>query len=97
MTTVETSLVNEIKKRLNMTGSYHDETLLAYANDTKNFLKNAGVSETILNSDVSIGVISQGVTDLWNFGAGSGKFSETFFQRAIQLSMVKAGDTTDED
>lgn len=97
MTTVETSLVNEIKKRLNMTGTYHDEMLLAYANDTKNFLKNAGVSETILNSDVSIGVISQGVTDLWNFGAGYGKFSETFFQRAIQLSMVKAGDTTDED
>jgi len=30
--------------------------------------------------------VARGVADLWSYGAGGGKLSEYFMQRAIQLS-----------
>lgn len=76
-------LVEEIKIRLAITGNHHDALLLGYANDVKEYLLSAGVLPEVLESEKSIGVISRGVADLWN---GEGKFSEMFYQRAIQLS-----------
>lgn len=79
-------LVEEIKVRLGLTGNHHDSLLLAYANDTKDYLVSAGVHPEVVDSRKSIGVIARGVADLWNFGAGEGKFSQVFYQRAIQLT-----------
>ena len=75
-------LIEEIKIRLSITGNHHDSLLLAYANDTKEYLLSAGVPLEVLESKKSIGVIARGVSDLWN---GEGKFSDMFYQRAIQL------------
>lgn len=78
-------LLSEVKNRLNITGTYQDKTLLGYIDDTKNYIFDAGVSQSIINSSVSVGVIVRGVSDLWNYGMGTATFSEYFYQRVIQL------------
>lgn len=74
-------LLSEIKKRLSITGNYQDDLLLGLAHDTKNYLISAGVKESVVNSEISIGCIARGVFDLWT----KDSFSELFNQRLIQL------------
>lgn len=83
----DANMLTEVKTRLSITGTFHDALLLSYISDVKQYLKRAGVSSLIVSDDSSIGVISRGVSDLWNFGSGDGKFSELFYDMAIQLSL----------
>lgn len=89
-------LLQEIKNRLSITGDFHNELLSGYAADTKEYLLSAGVKKSVVESEKSIGVIARGVADLWNFGSGDGKFSEVFYQRAIQLTFEKVEDVQTE-
>lgn len=81
----DSELLAKVKIALNITGTYQDNTLLEYIAETKNYLEDAGVSAELIASDISVGVITRGVSDLWNYGMGSVTFSEYFYQRAIQL------------
>lgn len=74
--------LNRVKKALGIQGTYLDDTLTEYINEVTAFLKDAGVDET----NITIGIIARGVSDLWNYGAGEGKLSTYFMQRAVQLS-----------
>lgn len=76
-------VLTAVKNSLGITGNYQDATLTEYINEVKGYLKSAGVSEAVVNSEKSAGVISRGVSDLWNYG--SGKLSDYFYQRASQL------------
>lgn len=76
-------VLDKVKKSLGVTGEYQDGTLTEYINEVKGYLLDAGVPLAVIESDVSAGIISRGVSDLWNYG--SGKLSEYFFQRASQL------------
>jgi hypothetical protein len=40
----------------------------------------------VKSGNITTGVVVRGVSDLWNYGAGEGKFSEYFLQRAAQLA-----------
>lgn len=80
----EAELVEQIKVRIGVTGNYHDALLAALAKDVKEYIKDAGADP---ESDASVGVIARGVSDLWNYGSGEGKFSEVFYQRVIQLAL----------
>lgn len=80
------NLLMEIKSRLNLTGTFHDATLMGLAQDVRQFMFSAGVNPRLVNGESAIGCIARGVADLWNFGAGDGKFSEIFMQRVIQLA-----------
>ena len=71
-----------VKQALGITGSYQDNTLTAWINETLAFLQDAGVS----GDAITPGIVARGVADLWNYGAGDGKFSTYFMQRATQLS-----------
>ena len=82
----DSELLDEIKARLGITGDYHDTLLLAYANDVKEFMVSGGVDSSIVESSESVGCIARGVADLWNYGAGDGKFSQVFLMRVIQLA-----------
>lgn len=66
-----------------------DESFLSvlplYCTTAQQFIKDAGVKDTVAESDKAVGAISRGVLDLWNFGAGEGKFSPLFFQLVGQL------------
>lgn len=81
----DNELLTETKTRLNITGTYQDKTLLGYIDDVKNYMIDAGVSQDLINSSVSVGVIVRGVSDLWNYGMGTATYSEYFYQRVIQL------------
>ena len=75
-----------VKSALGITGTYQDATLKIYIEEVIAYMKDAGVSTEVINSDVSDGVIARGVTDLWNYNGGSGKLSDYFYQRVSQLA-----------
>jgi hypothetical protein len=80
-------ILTKVKSALGITGTYQDATLNIYIDEVKAYMKDAGVSNSIINSDVSAGVIARGVTDLWNYGSNTGKLSDYFYQRVSQLSL----------
>lgn len=71
-----------VKTALGITGNYQDATLQIYIDEVVAFLVDAGVAEALITD----GIVARGVADLWNYGAGEGKLSEYFMQRATQLS-----------
>lgn len=74
--------LSDVKSALGVTGDYQDSTLQMWMDEVVAVLKDAGVSE----STMTVGIIARGVSDLWNYGAGDGKLSPYFMQRATQLS-----------
>lgn len=81
------ALIDDVKAGLGITGEYQNTALSLYIEEVKYFLTAAGVKENTINSPAAIGVITRGVADLWNYGAGEGKLSEYFMQRATQLKL----------
>lgn len=77
--------LEKVKAALGITGNYQDATLAVYIDEVKAYMQDAGVSEAVVNSDASAGVIARGVTDLWNYNGGAGKLSDYFYQRVGQL------------
>lgn len=71
-----------VKTALGITGNYQDATLQIYFDEVVAFLIDAGVAESLITD----GIVARGVADLWNYGAGEGKLSEYFMQRATQLA-----------
>ena len=81
-----TDLFLEFKKAIGAEGNNNlDNQLSFFLNEAKGYLVQAGVSEAILNSDKSVGVIIKGAYDLWNDGA----LSSYFYQRADYLRGLK--------
>ena len=74
----------DVKNALGITGEYLDNTIKPYFNEVVSVLTNAGVKE----NNITVGVIARGVSDLWNYGSGSGELSPYFFQRAAQLKLI---------
>ena len=71
-----------VKNALGITGMYQDDTLTVYMNEVMDYLKDAGVAE----ANITAGVVARGVSDLWDYGSGTGKLSTYFMQRAAQLA-----------
>jgi hypothetical protein len=82
-------LLTKVKNALGITGDYQNETLQIYIGDVKDYMRCAGVNEITLNSDKSVGAICRGVSDIWNYGAGT-EFSTYFMQRVTQLAYETA-------
>lgn len=78
-------LLESIKTALGITGSYLDGTIRIYIDEVNRYLIDAGMPAEKVNTDETIGIVARGVADLWNYGAGDGKLSTYFMQRAIQL------------
>lgn len=75
-----------VKAMMGITGSYQDQTLLAYIDEVINYCIDAGVSEKTAKSQKCVGTITRGVIDLWNYGSGGAAFSPYFHNRVIQLA-----------
>lgn len=75
------SMLDSVKSALGITGTYQDATLTEYINEVTAFLADAGVPAELQTA----GLVSRGVSDLWNYGEAGGKLSEYFYQRAAQL------------
>lgn len=74
--------LDDVKNALGITGDYQDSTLQIYFDEVVDFLQDAGVKQ----SNITKGIVARGVADLWNYGAGEGKLSSYFMQRAAQLA-----------
>lgn len=81
------AVLDDVKNALGVTGSYQDATLQSYIDEVTAFLVDAGVKK----SNITSGIIARGVADLWNYGAGEGKLSSYFYQRATQLALKGSG------
>ncbi len=90
-------MLEEVKKRLGITGDYQDDTIQGYIDDVKQFLLDGGVNTDVVNASSTVGVIARGVSDLWNYGSGGTSFSPYFLQRAIQLSSKDSSDIEKEN
>lgn len=75
-------MLEQVKANLGITGTFQDNTIQGWIDEVKAFLIDGGVAE----SNITNGIISIGVKDLWNYGSGDGSFSNYFLQRATQLS-----------
>lgn len=87
----DAEILEAVKNRLGITGTYQDKALEGYILDVKSFLEDAGVKKNVLVSEAALGAISRGVSDLWNYGAGNAEFSTYFMQRAAQLCYKQEG------
>lgn len=76
------AMLVDVKNALGITGDYLDSALQIWIDEVIAFLESAGVD----SSNITSGLVSRGVADLWDYGSGSGKLSPYFRQRAIQLS-----------
>ena len=86
----DAELLNKVKAALGITGNYQDATLQVYIDEVRGFMTGAGVPLEIVTSAASVGCISRGVSDLWNYGSGNGKLSPYFLQRMLQLAATEA-------
>lgn len=92
----EGNVLETVKTLLGVTGTYQDATIQVYINEVKQYLLDGGVRKKVADAQTSAGVIARGVADLWNYGAGDGKLSPYFKERAIQLAL-KRKEEQDED
>ncbi len=72
---------------------YQDSQLKPKFHEVLAYLKGAGVHEETLSNESCVGVISQGMSDLWAFGAGNTKLSPYFHERAAQIVLNQDGDS----
>lgn len=84
-------MLEKVKANLGITGTYQDKTIQGYIDEVKQFLLDGGVAKEIVEADTSVGIITRGVADLWNYGSGGTSYSPYFIQRATQLAL-KDGD-----
>lgn len=73
-----------VKSALNIGGTYQDPALQEYIDEVKLYLRGAGVKP----AQMSNGLITRGVADLWNYGSGGGKLSDYFKMRAAQAALL---------
>lgn len=84
----EFSMLEHVKKSIGMEGNdYHDGVLQEHIDEVTEYLIDGGVPETIAKSSKCKGVVSRGVSDLWNYGSGGTSLSPYFKERAAQLAL----------
>ena len=81
-------MLEEVKQRLSITGHDLDGTISGMIDDVVAFCLSAGVKYSQLIKPDVIGLVARGVADLWNYGAGDGKFSQVFHMRLNQLCVA---------
>lgn len=83
----DAELLAKIKSGLGITTTYMDDTLMVYICEVRSFMASAGVKESVIASEASVGCILRGVADLWNYGSGNATLSDYFRMRVTQLAM----------
>lgn len=80
-------MLTAVKKALNITGTYLDDTLSIYIETVTGFLSGCGIPE----SEIKAGLVARGVSDIWNYGQADGKYSEAFLMMAKQAALNSKG------
>lgn len=85
-------MLEKVKINLGITGTFQDMTIQGYIDEVKQFLIDSGIQKETVEDETSIGIITRGVADLWNYGSGGTSLSPYFLQRATQLAYKKVDD-----
>ena len=75
--------IEDVKGALGITGNYQDTAIRSHFDEVVGYLTDAGVDP----ENITVGVAARGVSDLWNYGAGAGRLSDYFYERAKQLTL----------
>lgn len=86
---LDSELLTFVKTGLGITTPYHDDTLKIYIEEVRDFMRGAGVAESVIISHSAVGCIVRGVADLWNYGSGNATLSDYFKMRVTQLTARK--------
>lgn len=85
-------IVSAVMTALGLEGNtFQRPTIELYVAEVNEYLKDAGVPEDIIGTETTVGIVARGVADLWSYGAGNGKLSIYFKERAIQLASASSG------
>ena len=84
------AVVSVCKKSLNIASAVtaFDDRIQQKASIVKGYMRNAGVSETVIESDMAVGVVALGVVDLWSLDGGAASFSPVFHTLLTQLACI---------
>lgn len=74
----DTELLEKVKAGLSVGGIYNDAQLAVKTGAVRQYMLNAGVTETLIQSDLGVAALTVGVMDLWNLSSGEVRFSEAF-------------------
>ncbi len=86
MTTTEQ--ITKIKQAVGIAEGIPDATIEIWLDEVKDFMRNAGVPEHVINANTTVGLLARGVSDIWNYGDSDKLgFSKVFEQRVVQLSV----------
>ena len=84
----EFDMLEAVKESIGLEGNdFHDAVLKQHIDEATEFLIDGGVPETVAKSEKCKGIISRGVSDLWNNGSGGTDLSPYFMRRAAQLGL----------
>lgn len=79
----EWELLEEVKSMTPYTGDYHNKFLMRWIKEAKEMLKDSGVNEETIESERSVGVITQIVLDLTENGGVTNGTKERIAQLAL--------------
>lgn len=83
--------LTQIKAALGIGNGIPDATLNVWLSDVKDYMLNAGVPNSVINAPTTIGTLTRGVADSWNYGAGNTGYSTLFKERVAQLAIGNTG------
>jgi hypothetical protein len=86
MTDIE--LLDKVKKGLNISGNYNDDTLLVKVLAVKQYMLNLGIPSEQIETDLGVAALTVGVNDLWNISSGDVSFSRAFELLIAHLQIV---------
>jgi hypothetical protein len=86
----DAELLTEVKIGLGIpvSNTGFDNPLTQKLLTVKAFMSGAGVSDTVLASDLAVGSIVTGVTDIWKLDGGEIKYSTVFLMNVGQLAAM---------
>ena len=82
----DTVVLKRVKNALGFINTdAQDETLLEHIRNVEADMTTAGVSDEVLNDEISVGCIVRGVIDSWSLSPGEGKYSEMYKEKLVAL------------
>lgn len=89
-------MLQSVKTALGIAGDYLDGTIQLYIDEINEYLTSAGVPSSVIGTRQTVGVVTRGVADIWNYGGGGGALSPYFYERAIQLATGQQAQATEQ-
>ena len=86
----DAEILAKVKAGLSVGGTYNDTQLQIKTIAVKEDMLGAGISQTILETDLGIACLTIGVSDIWNLTSGDVKFSTAYDRLVFKLQMMSS-------